>query len=458
MLIRIQRLLNEAVMGFLALLSLFVGLAPAVFEEGPTLSAWFSVTEIGVVALFAVEYFVGLVLADSRRAYLVNPWRILDAAIVAIALLALVPSVSDALRSSPALRLVRLGRFALLGARSGLRLRAPVQQGQRPASQAPTELEVHALDPETPGRFTAIDWPAALERIASAEPDWLFISGVDPDRLGPIAGALAVPELALRKVFSASFPRLDRFERLTAMFAWYPRPDADTGRVLRTPVLLVGTAQNVVVLTRERTDLIERVQDRFGDLDNAVPGMVRATFALVAEILAAYTRSVEGLEGSVIDLEASESSLGDNTFLARSFTLRADIGRVRANLKHLNGVVQNLTTERIAMHGFEAAHRELFTLLADDAGDLYATVDDLRETLAAVVDLRLNVSSFQMNRVMRLLALLTALALIPATVGGLLGMNVLGSPWPATFGQVTFGVAAGMALSLYVFAVKGWLR
>ncbi|MDH3452773.1 MAG: hypothetical protein OEN20_10150, partial [Gammaproteobacteria bacterium] len=115
-------------------------------------------------------------------------------------------------------------------------------------------------------------------------------------------------------------------------------------------------------------------------------------------------------------------------------------------------------TERIAIHGFEPAHRELFTLLADDAGDLYETVDDLRETLAAVVDLRLNVSSFQMNRVMRLLALLTALALIPATVGGLLGMNVLGSPWPATFGQVTFGVAAGMALSLYVFAVKGWLR
>jgi len=63
-----------------------------------------------------------------------------------------------------------------------------------------------------------------------------------------------------------------------------------------------------------------------------------------------------------------------------------------------------------------------------------------------------------MNRVMRLLALLTALALIPATAGGLLGMNLAGSPWPGTLAQVSFGVAAGMALSLYVFATKGWLR
>jgi hypothetical protein len=41
---------------------------------------------------------------------------------------------------------------------------------------------------------------------------------------------------------------------------------------------------------------------------------------------------------------------------------------------------------------------------------------------------------------------------------GLLGMNLLDAPWPATIAQVSFGVAAGMALSLYVFAIKGWLR
>ena len=102
--------------------------------------------------------------------------------------------------------------------------------------------------------------------------------------------------------------------------------------------------------------------------------------------------------------------------------------------------------------------RAPFGFLADDAGDLYGDIDDLRESLQALVDLRLNVSSFQMNRVMRLLALLTALALIPATAGGLLGMNLTDAPWPGTLLQVAFGVAFGMILSLYIFAIKGWLR
>jgi hypothetical protein len=37
-------------------------------------------------------------------------------------------------------------------------------------------------------------------------------------------------------------------------------------------------------------------------------------------------------------------------------------------------------------------------------------------------------------------------------------MNLTDTPRSATLAQVPFGVAAGMALSLYVFAVKGWLR
>lgn len=455
---QVQRVLDEPVMGFLALVSLFLGLVPAVFDETPRLSAWLTAAEIGIVAAFALEYLSGLALAPSRARFVRDPWRVLDAAIIVLALVGLVPPVSDALRSSPALRLIRLGRFALLGTRSRSRLIARAAYAGEIVERPAPALEVHALDRKSHARFEAIDWPAALERMGSPDPDWLIVSGVSGERLGAIAEAIGVPEDALRRVFDADFPRFDRLERHTALFAWYPLPDADGGRVPRTPVLLVGSAQNVVVLTRERADLIERVERRLGDVAPEIPGMVRASYALVAGILRAYDRVAERLEGTLAALESGEVAPGDDEFLARTFRLRADIARVRANLKHLKTVVRDLAGDRIAIHGFEPGHRDLFAFLADDADDLYENVDDLRETLGAVVDLRLNVSSFQMNRVMRLLALLTALALIPATAGGLLGMNVLGSPWPATLGQVAFGVAGGMALSLYVFAVKGWLR
>jgi Mg2+ and Co2+ transporter CorA len=74
------------------------------------------------------------------------------------------------------------------------------------------------------------------------------------------------------------------------------------------------------------------------------------------------------------------------------------------------------------------------------------------------MELHMNVTSFEMNKFMKLLAIVGFLGLIPSVAGGLLGMNVAGNPWSVTLGQVAFGIAMGMAIALYVFAIKGWLR
>lgn len=230
------------------------------------------------------------------------------------------------------------------------------------------------------------------------------------------------------------------------------------GLLRRTAVLLVGTAENVVVLSRDENDLVRRVEARLGSLDVTTPRMVRAMVALVSEILRAYAEVVEGIEGSLLQIETEGPGLQDERFLARTFELRADILQVRSSLKYLTSVANDLARGQISVATTDPGDWDAFRLLAEDARDLCETIEDSRESLRSLVDLRLNVSSFQMNRVMRLLALLTALALIPATAGGLLGMNLTDTPWPASLTQVSFGVAAGMALSLYVFAIKGWLR
>jgi len=63
-----------------------------------------------------------------------------------------------------------------------------------------------------------------------------------------------------------------------------------------------------------------------------------------------------------------------------------------------------------------------------------------------------------MNRFMRLLAIVSSLALIPTIIGGLLGMNVMGNPWPVTLSQIAFGTLILMLCVLYAFMAKGWLR
>lgn len=103
-------------------------------------------------------------------------------------------------------------------------------------------------------------------------------------------------------------------------------------------------------------------------------------------------------------------------------------------------------------------HGEDLRSLRDDADYLYETLVNTREGVMSLIELHLNVVSYEMNRVMRILAVFSVLGLIPAVAGGLLGMNLIDNPWPATLPHVAFGVCFGMTMCFYLFFVKGWLR
>jgi len=55
-------------------------------------------------------------------------------------------------------------------------------------------------------------------------------------------------------------------------------------------------------------------------------------------------------------------------------------------------------------------------------------------------------------------AILTAMAIIPSMVSGLLGQNLLDVPFNAYLWQVLALTIIGMLLILYVFVKVGWLK
>jgi Mg2+ and Co2+ transporter CorA len=59
---------------------------------------------------------------------------------------------------------------------------------------------------------------------------------------------------------------------------------------------------------------------------------------------------------------------------------------------------------------------------------------------------------------MKMLAVLTALTMVPAIVRGLLGMNLIDNPWPATLLQMVTVVGLVMVLTAWVYFNIGWLR
>jgi len=452
----ITKILNDAVLGFLALLSLFLILTPGVFALTSTDEYFLSMVENLIILVFIIEYTNALLLAKDRSSFVRNPWRIIDALIIFFALVAILPFMPDVLRNSPMLRLFRLGRFALLGTRSGLALKSIPAEGGQPSRHAGRGLVVRSLG-ESGTRFDEISLQESLEKIRDSSQDWLFFSGIDETDLGGIAEALRVPEKALHGIFLSTVPRFARLDRFTTLYVRYPLGLTAEKRLRRAAVLLVGTADNVVVLCREHTDLEQRVETRLKQLDPGTPRMTRALTALVSEIIRANTEVLEGFEISLAEIEVAQPNLNDKSFLARTFDFRADLLKVRSSLKYLKNTIREIS-EGSTVTEITADDRDRFRLLSEDVADLFEGIEDIRESLQSLVDLRLNVASFQMNRVMRLLALLTTLALVPATAGGLLGMNLADAPWPGTLLQVAFCLAAGMSFSLYLFAVKGWFR
>ncbi len=118
----ITRTLDDELMALLALLTVFAVGVPFVYELTPALSRAFFFWDFFVVGLFALEYGAGLVLAANKTEFLHNRWRLLDAFIIIATLASLLPLPTDALAASPALRLIRFVRLAVLGTRSSARV------------------------------------------------------------------------------------------------------------------------------------------------------------------------------------------------------------------------------------------------------------------------------------------------------------------------------------------------
>ena len=99
-----------------------------------------------------------------------------------------------------------------------------------------------------------------------------------------------------------------------------------------------------------------------------------------------------------------------------------------------------------------------FESLIDRCSLLSDSAQHVSDSFAWMVDFYLNTTSFSMNRVMKILAVLTALTMVPTLVGGLLGMNLIGNPWPVTLLQMVSVVALVMLVTAWIYYNLGWLR
>ena len=455
-------LLSEAFLGLLAIIAVALTLFPMLFLVRPVVDAAIDTLQWIIIGWFAFEYLFAFGSARDRGAFLRNPWRWLDLATILIPMASLLPSVSHALLSSPVLRLVRLTRLVTLGVRvSSVAVRQHVSRATEAAATGPAHVTLMADEPEYSP--TAASWEDLRRWLRAPGREWYHISNPSREQLAEITAATGLPAGFLEgHLYATNYAHLASARKFAAVFLWMPEM-LPTGKVERHGVLFVVSPDSLLSLARRPAHLVERLTatgnaSPADEEEEKVPFALRMLGVVLERVLQQNELLVGGFEQELRALEEIPIRDSSPTFFERTFRVKRELSATQADLWRLKSVIADLAEGRAARPRSPEATAEGFRRQASMADYLYETVVNIRDEVLSVMELHLNIVSFDMNRVMRVLAVVSVLGLIPAVIGGLFGMNLIDNPWPFTLPQVAFAISFGMVVGLYLFFVKGWLR
>ena len=189
------------------------------------------------------------------------------------------------------------------------------------------------------------------------------------------------------------------------------------------------------------------------------PFVNRFIYYVLQIIVDRYEQIIGRFENDLRALEEIPVKESSSQFFETTFRIKKELSGIQADvwrLKELTSDLLNLFSD--SSEQSSNTMQSLIDDIKDDTEFLYDTAVNIKEGILSLIELHLNVVSFEMNKVMKVLAVVSVLGLIPGVIGGILGMNLLDNPWPFKLTQVTFIIFYGMILCLYIFFVKGWIR
>jgi len=323
------------------------------------------------------------------------------------------------------------------------------------------EATISMITPGEAHSSTPATWSDLLAWTRDKSPAWYHVSGVHRDRLEELVRMAGIRDEDLvhfRDPVGQS--RVKNLPGVTGIILSVPTV-AEVGfpEVSKTFVLVMVFETGLLTATGGSFDLPENILP--GVARDALAGTrfpARTSYAILALACDRSGVVAHRHEEEILRLEEFRANEGGAEFLNQAFRLQREMSAATADVWRLKEIVRKLADGKVQLQGADAKNEPFLDSLLSNIDALHQKSSELKESLKSLIELHMNVTSFEMNKFMKLLAIVGFLGLIPSVAGGLLGMNVEGNPWSVTLGQVAFGIAMGMAISLYVFAIKGWLR
>ena len=325
-------------------------------------------------------------------------------------------------------------------------------------------MKVRVVDRDLANLREDVSLKSASGYLRDTSQTWIDISSVSESNMEELSRNLGIPLFVLEsELLEESYPRIDYFESYSMVFARIADVVVnETGtrriNVSRNGLLVICSGQNIITISKADSGLFSQIHDKAKRLyGRGEPLVVSVLYTVLKHSLEKDSQVISALEHELIMLESIPLKNRPANFLETTFYLRKEVNQLVPSLLHMKEIAAMITSKRVPLEGFEDKHEKLFDILADEATYLKETAENARDNLLSLIELYLNTSSFELNKVMRFVAVITSLGILPA-VGGLLGSNIVGNPWDIQLWQLFIGLAVVMLSGLWVFYRLGWLK
>ena len=464
----VYRILPDSLMIFLGLIMAPIVIIPLLIPSLPQSAVEFlNIVDTTIIAIFVLEYILKLGLAENPVSHFLDRWHLLDLVIITLPVLEVVPGVSSTLaRSSPTLRLLRVVRVAAAGGRSVERRIEPEIADVGPATPAFSTMRIQGVVGDAGGDYREYTPAEVKEHLADPSVEaWFDLSGVSRLDFPVLSDMLGIPDVFFEsRLMKPSHPGITVADATRLVFVQEPERTVRVKNGVRIPVM---TSIGLIIVNRGKTIVtVSKAEDRFfkqirAGLDESAltgaPLYARVLYESLDRINEDYARILSEMEAELMRLESIPNKEMPKNFLDTVFQFKRVSSVLASSLFHQKEVA-TIIARGIPAAGSWAGQKSVFDALSNETDYLHETAGNIREGLLSLIDVHINSVSYEMNRAMRVIAVLSALVLIPTLIGQVLGMNILGTPFSLYLWEVTVWTIISMLVVGWVFYRLGWLR
>jgi Mg2+ and Co2+ transporter CorA len=460
----------EKVMGALALFLIPILLLPDVVVLPAVVVSFLVILDIAIWIFFVLEYVCRLAVARNRWAYVTSPWNILDLIIIGVPAVALVIGMGYGIaKYFRVLRVMQAIQVLYRGGKSvGKHLAEKPKINGGETAGAGMQIRALSLASSAAGVPSLLpNWqPVMVDETTSGierTGRWLDFSGLTATDIPALSRLTSIPSYTLEvKLRTHSYTRAEIHGSLATVFLKVPRleRETDNGSTWQFSwdgVLLVYDKNGVMTFSQTDIPVLNRVIGA-----GAAEGITLSGPNILYLIVRDELNTIEDLnlaaEEQLVHLETLPMNMLPSNFLAMMYTDQKAQSRIISGILHTKSALEEICDHMEETFGKDTAEEGRLRSLIDRCSLISDNAQHVSDSFAWMVDFYLNTTSFSMNRVMKILAVLTALTMVPAIVGGLLGMNLIGNPWAATLLQMVTVVGLVMILTGWVYFNLGWLK